>query len=86
MGTDALVQPGNMQEIMLHETAVAWLRVRLAENVPARPWLETRADYTKRLKACCETVNKDLDVEGLCRAFLRRIEDLRVRQGGRLSE
>ena len=26
---DASVQPGQLQEVMLHETAVAWMRVRL---------------------------------------------------------
>ena len=31
-GDDASRQPGKLQEIMLHETAVSWLRVRLART------------------------------------------------------
>ena len=34
VGSDASVQPGKLQELMLHEIAVAWVRVRLAQTVP----------------------------------------------------
>ena len=86
MGDNASKQPGNLQELMLHETAVAWLRKRLAETVPRKAWLETRDAFSARLKTCCEGVNRDLDVEGLCGDFLKRVAKLRSRQGGRLSE
>ena len=32
LGNDASVQPGCLQELMLHETAVSWIRVRLART------------------------------------------------------
>ena len=86
MGENASKQPGNLQELMLHETAVSWLRVRLAESVPRQPWLETRDAFSTRLKRCCEKVNRDLDVEGLCRSFPKRIAKLRERRGDRLAE
>ena len=86
LGDDASVQPGNLQELMLHETAVSWIRYRLARTVPTKPWEESREAYTARLKRICEDINANLDVEGLCRGFTKRIEKLVDREGGRLSE
>ena len=86
LGLDASVQPGKLQELMLHETAVAWMRLRLARSVPAKPWEESREAYTARLKRVCEDINSTLDVEGLCRAFLQRVEKLVANKGGRLAE
>lgn len=31
-GDDASAQPGNLQEMMLHETTVSWMRTRLSES------------------------------------------------------
>ena len=53
-GDDASVQPGTLQELMLHETAVSWIRLRLGRTVPAKPWEETRAEHTARLKMICQ--------------------------------
>ena len=33
---DASVQPGQLQEVMLHETAVSWMRDSLAKTLPKR--------------------------------------------------
>ena len=41
-GADASMQPGKLQGLMLHETAVAWMRLRLARTVPAKAWKESR--------------------------------------------
>ena len=41
MGTDASRQPGDLKEMMLHETAVAWITHRLKVTTPARAWEET---------------------------------------------
>ena len=38
MGEDASRQPGNLQEAMLHETLVAWVRKRLEITMPKKPW------------------------------------------------
>ena len=43
-------QPGSMQDLLLHETAVSWLSVRLAQNTPKKRWEEARKEYCKHLK------------------------------------
>ena len=60
--------------ILLHETAVSWLRKRLEQSTPKKCWEETREAYGRRLKRCCDDINKDCDVEGLCRGFPKRIK------------
>ena len=85
LGENASVQPGKLQELMLHETAVAWLRVRLARTVPAKAWEESREAYVARLKTVCADVNATCDVEALCRGFLKRVGQLVDQKGGRLA-
>jgi len=51
----------------------------------SKSWLETREDYGQRLKRCCDEINRELDVENLCRAFPKRIKQLKDAEGGRLS-
>ena len=80
-GDDASVQPGHMQEIMLHETAVSWLRHRLTLTAPADAWEETPAQYAARLRRCCADINSTLDVAGLCRDFPNRIQTLFDKKG-----
>ncbi len=71
--------------MMLHETAVSWIRVRLAETMPAREWEETRDAFGGRLRRCISDINDQLDVVGLCRGFNKRVELLRLKEGGRLK-
>ncbi len=85
-GDDASLQPGHLQELMLHETAVSWLRFRLERSLPKRCWEETPEAFGARLRACCAQVNAELNVDGLCRAFPERIRKLKGRKGGRLKE
>ena len=75
MGSDASQQPGALQEVMLHETAVAWVRYKLARRVPPRPWLETTEQYGGRLKSVVAEVNREHDVESLCRELPDRVEN-----------
>lgn len=86
LGEDASVQPGKLQELMLHETAVAWIRDRLSRTLPAKPWNEARDAYGKRLKRICNDINSNCEVEALCRAFPTRINTLVEREGGRLEQ
>ena len=86
MGDDARQQCGDLQEVMLHETAIAWLRHRLKVSLPARPWLETRAEFAARLKEQAQYVNENYNVEGLCKGFPARIEAVFARNGDRLPE
>ena len=54
--------------------------------MPKEAWEESREAFTARLKRVCDAINDSLDVEGLCRAFLPRIEKLVANKGGRLAE
>ena len=86
MGKDASKQPGHMQELMLHETAVAWMRKRLVETTPKKCWTESREEYTARLKRCAEFINNNYDVEGLCKGLPKRIKGIIKAKGGRLPK
>ena len=83
---DASIQPGQLQEVHLHETAVSWIRYQLTLSTPTIAWKETREQYTSRLKACCAEINKAYDVDGLCRALPRRIEALIDSEGDRINK
>ena len=78
-------QPGSLQDILLHETAVSWLRKRLERSTPKKCWEETREAYMSRLKRCCDDVNRECDVEGLCNGFPKRMRKLAESEGGRLA-
>ena len=85
MGDNASKQPGVLQEVMLHETAVAWVRYK-QRCVPARPWQETAAEYGSRLKAVAAAVNQEHDLEGLCRDLPNRAELVKAEEGGRIAK
>ena len=86
MGDDASEQPGALQELMLHETAVAWIRYRLTKTVPACSWLETPEEYRVRLKRVVVEVNHEYNVDNLCRELPTRVVQLRLAEGGRLQK
>ena len=73
---DASVQPGQLQEVMLHETAVSWIRARLTKTLPKKPWEESVDAYRSRPKACAAYCNGHYDVVGLCRALPKRVQVL----------
>ena len=85
LGDDATAQPGNLAQVLLHETAVAWTRHRLTLSLPAAPWEEeTREAFGARLREAARYSNANYDVEGLCRSFPKRIQDLVDREGDNL--
>ena len=86
MGDNASAQPGHMQEVLLHETAVSWIRLRLAATVPSKPWLETRGEYASRLRRVVDDINTSLDVEGLCKGLLKRLDLVIEAKGGRIPK
>ena len=86
MGDDASRQPGSLQEMMLHETAVAWIRRGLTWTLPVKPWEETVAAYSQRLKEVVRVINSEYDVEGLCKELPDRVQALHAARGGRLSK
>ena len=85
-GDNAVTQPGSLQDVLLHETAVSWLRHRLSRSTAAKCWQESREEYARRLKRCCEEVNKECDVEGLCKGLPKRMKLLQDTDGDRLKK
>ena len=85
MGDCARIQPGSMQDLLLHETAVSWLRFRLGRTLPKKCWEESREDYGRRLKRCCEETNQECDVEALCHGLPKRMKKLQEAEGDRLQ-
>ena len=86
MGDDAGRQCGDLQDLMLHETAVAWMREKIKASCPVRPWQETREEYKWRLQEACRQVNAQYNVEGLCRELPARLKELKKREGDRLKK
>ena len=82
---DASRQPGNLQEVMLHETAVSWIRRREATMRMTKPWEETPHQCSVRMKDIVQEINDTLNVDGLCRAFKERVNKLVERGGDRIS-
>lgn len=86
MGDDASEQPGTLQELFLHETLVAWIRHRLAQTVPKKPWDETEEQYGQRLRGVVAYINEHYDVAGLCSEFPDRVDTLLSEGGGKLKK
>ena len=86
MGSDASMQPGTLQELMLHETAMAWVRQRLARTLPKIPWQETIPEYISRLKQVACYINDQYDVDGLNRELPMRVEKLLASDGDRINK
>ena len=86
-GTNALAgphrQPPDLADVLLHETANAWLTHRLDRSALqlTEPWKEAPCDFEKRLQACVRDLNRTCDVRGLCMGFSERLREL-VRRGG----
>ena len=83
MGDDAKNQCGDLQDLMLHETAISWVRAKMVLSCPARPWEETREQYKTRLQVSCRQVNAECEVDNLCRELPARLEELKKRKGDR---
>ena len=84
-GRDASAQPGYLADVLLHETAVPWIRHKLtATTPPKRPWLESREQYARRLRQVVADINRNYAVGDLCQRFPDRLDELIRRQGDRL--
>ena len=86
MAVDASRPPGSLQELMLHETAVAWVRRGLTWTLPARPWGETGEAVGARLLEVARKVNDEHSVAGLCGELPIRVESLYHAEGGKLQK
>ena len=83
-GDSAAVQPGSLQEVLLHETAVSWIRYRETKTRVTKPWEETLEAYSSRMKRIVQDINDRLDVDGLCRGLPKRLQELVDAEGGRI--
>ena len=83
---DASMQPGQLQDLLLHETAVSWMRVRLQQTRPKKDWEETVEQYVSRLKAAAAHINAHHDVESLGKEWPQRLHELDSREGDRLPK
>ena len=86
MEDNASVQPGHMQDILLHETAVSWIRLRLEKTVPRKPRLETTEQNASRLRGVVDDINAHLDVEGACNGLPKRLDLAIEAKGGRIPK
>ena len=84
-GDSASKQPGNMADVLLHETAVAWIRRREGKVRPKEAWNESVAAFGARMKAICQDINDTCEVADLCKKFPKRLQDLKEREGDRLD-
>ena len=85
MGQDASPQPGDLKELTLHETAMAWVSNRFKVTRPAKAWEETEGEFGERLRSVAEYINTTYDVESLSKELPQRIAKLRDANGDRLK-
>jgi len=83
---DASRQPGNLQEVMLHETTVSWIRYREAITQLRQPWTETMEQFRARMRGIVQHINANHDVENLCKEMPDRVQDVIDAEGGRISK
>ena len=75
-----------MPDLLLHETAVSWLRGVLGSTKPeVAPWKETPAQWSRRVMKALDEVDQNYDAEALCRQFPDRVEECFAAEGARLS-
>ena len=86
MGSSAIRQPGFLADVLLHETAVAWVRRLLATSTPPAPWLETREAFGGRLREVARRVNEQHNVAGLCHELPTRLSEVVLKEGDRLRK
>ena len=85
-GPDAKRESPDMPDLLLHETAVSWLRGVLRRTKPdAVPWLETPAPWSRRMMKALDECNRASDAEGPRMQFTERVEECLAEGGARLS-
>ena len=80
-GDNAAVQPGTIGDLLAHETLVSWIRAEMTASIPRKPHEETRTEWYQRLRRAVAEANRRHDVEGLCTAWPKRLQEV-VDQAG----
>ena len=84
-GPDAKQQSPEMPDLLLHETAVSWVRNALRRAKPeTMPWKESPAQWSRRMMQAVGEANLG-DVDGLCHQFPERVEECIAVDGGKLD-
>ena len=86
MGGNARQQPRSLQEVMLHETAVSWIRHLEGQARPKEAWKESVPEFASRMKAIALDINKRLKVDNLCRGLPKRVNMLIEAEGDRIGK
>ena len=69
-------QPGDIADMLLHETAISWLRRREEKTRPTMPWCETPVAFAERLERAVCSINAEYKVRDLCLEFPPRLRCL----------
>ena len=66
-GDDASQQSPDMGDLLVHETAVAWLRQRMMREKPVvLPWEETQEQWIQRARRAVQHINDHVNARGVC--------------------
>ena len=80
-------QPPDIGDVLLHETAISWLRKEEEKSRPTKPWEETPVELDRRLQRGVKCINAGHDVRGLSLEFPGRLDHLaKVSFGDRLPK
>ena len=86
-GTNALEgprrQPGDIADVLPHETVTAWVRARLVKTARnlTRPWEETPEGFAQRLAGVVADVNRNCNVRGASAGFPQRLRQADCKAG-----
>ena len=84
-GPDAKRQAPDMPDLLLHETAVSWVRNVLRRMKPeVLPWKESPVQWSRRMVRAVDEANQ-YDVEASCTDFPDRIQECLAADGAKLS-
>ena len=82
---DAKRQAPDMPDLLLHETAVSWVRNVLRRMKPeVLPWKKSPVQWSRRMVRAVDEANQ-YDVEALCTDFPDRIQECLAADGAKLS-
>ena len=86
-GDTAADQPPDCPDVLLHETAVGWIRKYFKKHPITRAGdLNQDVERTKMLMAqCLQHINASYEVGNLCASWPKRLQDLVDKEGERLK-
>lgn len=86
-GADASKQPPDLPDLLLHETAVAWIKGYLKKHPFSRRGSldQQQVKLEKVLRDCTAFINANYDVQGLCYSFPQRLQKMVDKKGDRLK-